>query len=144
MRKFRIGLQALGTLSGLKPELVVVIGTPDRVPLPKQGKLDRMREIAGLAQGIGGGATPILMMVAIFGVFYVLLILPQQRRQKKWQAMLSQVKPGDKVVTSGGLTGAVMSVKDDAVVLRVPPDNIKLEVSRSSIVTLTTTEDAKS
>src|SRR5215831_17565361 len=94
-----------------------------------------------LAQGMGGGVTPILMMVAIFGVFYVLLILPQQRRQKKWQAMLSQVKPGDKVVTSGGLTGAVMSVKDDAVVLRVPPDNIKLEVARSSIVTLTTTED---
>ena len=103
-----------------------------------------MTQIAALAQGFGGGAAPILMMVAIIGVFYVLLILPQQRRQKKWQAMLSQVKPGDKVVTSGGLTGAVMSVKDDAVVLRVPPDNIKLEVSRSSIVTLTTTEETKS
>ena len=49
--------------------------------------------------------------------------------------MLSQVKPGDKVVTSGGLTGAIMSVKDDAVVLRVPPDNLKIEVTRSSIVT---------
>jgi preprotein translocase subunit YajC len=100
-----------------------------------------MVEIAGLfAQGIGGSA-PILMMVAIFAIFYVLLILPQQRRQKKWQAMLSQIKPGDKVVTSGGLTGAIMSVKDDAVVLRVPPDNIKIEVARSSIVTLTTAED---
>ena len=93
-----------------------------------------------LAQGIGGGAAPILMMVAIFAVFYFLLIMPQQRRQKKWQAMLSQIKSGDKVVTSGGLTGAVLSVKDDTVVLRVPPDNIKLEVSRSSIVTLTTDE----
>jgi preprotein translocase subunit YajC len=81
------------------------------------------------------------MMVVIFGVFYALLILPQQRRQKKWQAMLSQIKPGDKVVTSGGLTGAIMSVKDDAVVLRVPPDNLKIEVARSSIVTLTTQED---
>ncbi len=81
------------------------------------------------------------MMVVIFVVFYALLIMPQQRRQKKWQAMLSQVKPGDKVVTSGGLTGAVMSVKDDAVILRVPPDNIKIEVARSSIVTLTTQED---
>jgi preprotein translocase subunit YajC len=93
------------------------------------------------AQGIGGGAAPIVMMVAIFAVFYLLLIMPQQRRQKKWQAMLSQVKPGDKVVTSGGLTGAVMSVKDDAVVLRVPPDNLKLEVARSSIVTLTTGDE---
>ena len=90
------------------------------------------------------GATPVVLMVGMFAVFYFLLIMPQQRKQKKWQAMLSQIKPGDKVVTSGGLTGAVMSVKDDAVVLRVPPDNIKLEVARSSIVTLTTAEGSKS
>jgi len=99
--------------------------------------------VAVFAQGIAGSA-PIVMMVGIFAVFYFLLIMPQQRRQKKWQAMLSQIKPGDKVVTSGGLTGAVMSVKDDAIVLRVPPDNIKLEVARSSIVTLTTAEGTKS
>jgi preprotein translocase subunit YajC len=97
-------------------------------------------QIGLLAQGLGGGSAPILMMVAIFGIFYFLLIMPQQRRQKKWQAMLKEVKPGDKVVTSGGLTGAIMSVKDDAVVLRVPPDNIKIEVTRSSVVTLTTPE----
>ena len=94
-----------------------------------------------LAQGIGGGSAPILMMVAIFAIFYFLLIMPQQRKQKKWQEMLKEIKPGDKVVTSGGLTGAVMSVKDDAIVLRVPPDNIKIEVARSSIVTLTTPEE---
>ena len=100
-----------------------------------------MVRVAGLfAQGIAGSA-PILMMVAIFAIFYVLLIMPQQRRQKKWQATLAQIKPGDNVVTSGGLTGAIMSVKDDAVVLRVPPDNIKIEVTRASIVTLTTAED---
>ena len=91
-------------------------------------------------QGIGGSA-PILMMVAIFAIFYVLLIMPQQRKQKKWQAMLQQIKSGDRVVTSGGLIGVIMSVNDDAVVLRVPPDNIKIEVARSSIVTLTTAED---
>jgi preprotein translocase subunit YajC len=90
------------------------------------------------------GATPVVLMVGMFAVFYFLLIMPQQRKQKKWQAMLAQIKPGDKVVTSGGLTGAVMSVKDDAIVLRVPPDNIKLEVARSSIVTLTTPEGPKS
>ncbi len=100
-----------------------------------------MVRVAGLfAQGIAGSA-PILMMVAIFAIFYVLLIMPQQRRQKKWQATLAQIKPGDRVVTIGGLTGLIMSVKDDAVVLRVPPDNIKIEVTRASIVTLTTAED---
>jgi preprotein translocase subunit YajC len=90
-------------------------------------------------QGFGGSA-PLLMMVAIFGIFYVLLIMPQQRRQKKWQAMLKEIKPGDKVITSGGLSGTIMSAKDDTLILRVPPDNIKLEVARSSIVTLTTGE----
>jgi preprotein translocase subunit YajC len=92
------------------------------------------------AQGLGGGSAPILMMIAIFGIFYFLLIMPQQRRQKKWQAMLKEIKPGDKVITSGGLTGTIISTKDDTLVLRVPPDNIKLEVARSSIVTLTTAE----
>jgi len=57
--------------------------------------------------------------------------------------MLTQVKPGDRVVTSGGLTGVVMSAKDDTLILRIAPDNIKLEVARSSVVTLTTNEDDK-
>ena len=103
-----------------------------------------VRLTALFAQGGIAGSAPILMMVAIFGIFYVLLIMPQQRRQKKWQAMLSQIKSGDKVITSGGLTGTVLSVKDDSLVLRIPPDNIKMEVTRSSVVTLTTNEGEKS
>ncbi len=91
--------------------------------------------------GAGGGSGPLLIMVAVFAVFYLLLIMPQQRRQKKWQAMLKEIKAGDRVVTSGGITGAIMSVKDDVVVLRVPPDNLKLEIARSAIVTLTTAEE---
>src|SRR5664279_4703773 len=104
-----------------------------------------MVTLAGIyLQAFGGGAAPIVMMVAIFAIFYFLRIKTQQRKQKKWQEMLKQVKPGDKVVTSGGLSGAIMSVKDDVVILRVPPDNIKLEIARSSIITLTTQEESKS
>ena len=100
-----------------------------------------MVRVTGLfAQGIAGSA-PILMMVAVFAIFYVLLIMPQQRRQKKWQATLAQLKPGDKVVTSGGLTGAIMSVKDDAVLLKVAPDNIKLEFVKSAIAAVTTLDE---
>ena len=88
-----------------------------------------------------GGIAPVLMMVGIFAIFYFLLIMPQQRRQKKWQAMLATVKSGDRVTTSGGIKGTVLSMKDDAIVLRVPPDNIKIEVARSSIVSLTTEEE---
>src|SRR5271157_1244031 len=89
----------------------------------------------------GAGVAPIVMMVAVFAIFYFLMIMPQQRKQKKWAEMLTQIKPGDKVVSSGGLMGVVMSAKDDSLVLRVAPDNIKIEVARSSIVTLTTAED---
>jgi len=86
---------------------------------------------------------PIVMMVAVFAIFYFLMIMPQQRKQKKWAEMLTQIKPGDKVVTSGGLSGVVMSARDETLILRLPPDNIKLEVVRSSVVTLTTNEEEK-
>ena len=86
------------------------------------------------------GIAPIIFM---FAIFYFLLILPQQRKQKKWQAMLGELKTGDRVVTSGGLRGAIMSIKDDAIILRVAPDNLKLEVTRASIVTVTKPEEVE-
>ena len=92
----------------------------------------------------GSGLLTLAPLLFIFAIFYFLLILPQQRRQKKWQAMLGELKAGDRVVTSGGLRGTIMSIKDDALILRVPPDNLKLEVSRGSIVTVTTAEEGKS
>jgi preprotein translocase subunit YajC len=89
----------------------------------------------------GYGWLGIAPLLFIFAVFYFLLILPQQRRQKKWQAMLGTLKTGDKVVTSGGLRGVIFAMRDDAITLRVPPDNLKLEVSKASIVSVTTAEE---
>jgi preprotein translocase subunit YajC len=91
----------------------------------------------------GSGLLTIAPLLFIFAIFYFLLIMPQQRKQKKWQAMLGELKTGDKVTTSGGLRGTIMSLKDDAVTLRVPPDNLKLEVSRGSVVSVTTAEEGK-
>ncbi len=97
---------------------------------------------AGLfVQAVAGGIAPVAMMVGIFAIFYFLMIMPQQRRQKKWAAMLETIKSGDRVTTSGGFKGTVLSLKDDGVVLRIPPDNVKIEVLRSSIVSLTTEEE---
>jgi preprotein translocase subunit YajC len=81
-----------------------------------------------------GGAVLWLPLVLIFGIFYFLLIMPQQRRQKKWQAMLGALKTGDRVTTSGGLRGTIIALRDDTLHLRVPPDNLRLEVMRSSVV----------
>jgi len=55
------------------------------------------------------GLAPLLF---IFAIFYFLLIMPQQRKQKKWQLMLSELKNGDKIVTSGGLIGEVLFIKE--------------------------------
>lgn len=82
-----------------------------------------------------------LPIILVIGIMYLLMIRPQQSRQKKWQAMLEQLKPGNKVVTSGGLRGAIISIKDDALILRIPPDNLKLEVTRNSIITVITDDE---
>src|SRR5499427_358415 len=98
-----------------------------------------MQHILAVQAGGGGmGWLSIAPIIFIFAIFYLLLILPQQRRQKKWTAMLDQLKTGDKVTTSGGLRGTIIALKDDAVHLRVPPDNLRVEVTKASVVQVTT------
>ena len=106
--------------------------------------MDGFNVMAVWLQGsLGSGVPQIAMLVFIFAIFYFLLIMPQQRRQKKWQAMLGALKTGDRITTSGGLRGTIMSLKDDSIILRVPPDNLKLEVSRGSVASVTTSEEGK-
>ena len=94
-----------------------------------------------LLQASGGGGIVMLgTMAAIFAVFYALLILPQQRKQKKWQDMLGELKTGDRVVTSGGVRGVIISLRDDYVHLKVAPDSLKIEVARSAIVSMSAEE----
>lgn len=91
------------------------------------------------APGAGGSLTMILP-IALIAILYLLMIRPQQKRQKQWQQMLGSVKNGDKVTTAGGLRGVVISLKDDAVVIRVAPDNIKVEIAKNAIASVTTQE----
>lgn len=90
------------------------------------------------------GLLGFLPLIFIFVIFYFLLILPQQRRQKRWQAMLSELKNGDRVVTSGGLRGTIIALREDSVHLRVPPDNLRMEVLKSAVVSKMAAEDEKS
>src|SRR6202007_2011951 len=107
-------------------------------------KVWHLASVALLQSSSGGmGWVGFAPLIFIFAIFYFLLIMPQQRRQKKWQAMLGELKTGDKVVTSGGLRGTIMSLKDDSLILRVPPDNLKIEVTRGSVVSVTTPEESK-
>ena len=78
-----------------------------------------------------------LHMVAILaitvGIFYFMIIRPQQKRQKETDEMLKSIRKGDRVLTTGGIFGVVVGTKDDVVVLKVS-DDVKMEFSRSSII----------
>jgi len=85
----------------------------------------------------------LIMFVPMIVMIYLFLVMPQQRRQKKWQAMLEQLKTGDKITTSGGLRGTIIALKDDSLHLRVPPDNLRVEVTKASVTQVTTQEEEK-
>jgi preprotein translocase subunit YajC len=88
------------------------------------------------------GGLPLLVLM--FVAMYFLLIAPNQRKQKNWQAMLSNLKQGDKVTTNGGIRGTIVSVKDDVLIVKCAPDNVKLEMVKSAIAAVTTEEQPKS
>jgi preprotein translocase subunit YajC len=81
-----------------------------------------------------------LPMIAIFAIFYFLLFLPMQRQKKQTATMLANLKTGDEVVSTGGIIGTVVAVNatDDTLVIRVKPDNVKLQVARTAIASLVT------
>ena len=87
------------------------------------------------------GFLPILL---IFGIFYFLLFLPMQRQRKNTQKMLASLQTGQVVVTSGGIVGAIVAIEsDDTLVLRVKPDNVKIQVARSAVSSLFSGEGKK-
>lgn len=81
-------------------------------------------------------------MVAIFGIFYFLLFLPMQRQKKQTAQMLQNLKKGDIVVTSGGLVGMIVELNDDTIVIKVKPDNVRLQLARSAVASLQNPENS--
>jgi preprotein translocase subunit YajC len=96
----------------------------------------------GLAGGNGGGSTWVSLVpfVLIFVIFYFLLILPQQKRQKKLKSMLDALKKGDKVVTSSGIWGTVANLGKETVTLQIA-DNTKVKIQRDSIARIRTDDE---
>jgi len=82
-----------------------------------------------------------LPIVLIFAIFYFLLFLPMQRQKKQTQKMLTELQNGNVVITSGGIVGSIIAIgDDDTLVLRVKPDNIKIQVARSAVSSLVSKE----
>ena len=88
----------------------------------------------------GSSLLQLLPFVLVFVIFYFLLILPTQKRQKKQKEMLDNLKAGDRVVTTAGIRGTIVSLKEDTFHLRVPPQDVRLEFMRNAV---TSVEESK-
>jgi preprotein translocase subunit YajC len=98
--------------------------------------------LAAAPAGAAGSSLPMLLPLLLIPVLYLVMIRPQQKRQKQWQAMLSSIKAGDRVTTAGGIRGTILTIKDDTIIIRVAPDNIKMEVAKNAIATVTTQDSS--
>jgi len=78
-------------------------------------------------------ALSFLPLIFIVAIFYFLVFMPMQRQKKTQAQMLANLESGNEVVTSGGIVGTIVSITGDTLILRVKPDNVKLQFSRSSI-----------
>src|SRR3954451_22304465 len=92
----------------------------------------------------GGSSITMLLPLLLIPVLYLVMIRPQQKRQKQWQQMLSSIKAGDRVTTAGGIRGIIISIKDDVIIIKVAPDGVKMEVAKTAIASVTTQESAAS
>jgi preprotein translocase subunit YajC len=107
--------------------------------------LDQFVMMAAPGPGLFGGGSgfSLLLPVLMIGVVYLMMIRPQQKKQKVWAQMLSDLKTGDRITTTGGIRGTIISIKDDSLTLRVAPDGIKIEVVKSAIASVTQEEGSK-
>src|SRR5690348_3379395 len=85
------------------------------------------------APASGNPAMQFLPLVFIVVIFYFLVFMPMQRQKKQQAQMLSGLQSGAEVVTTGGIVGTIVSISGDTLILRVKPDNIKLQVARSAV-----------
>ena len=78
----------------------------------------------------------------MIAIFYFLVFMPMRRQQKNQKEMIKSLESGQTVLTSGGIIGTIVAVNDDTLILRIKPDNLKLQVARSAITSVVTTDEA--
>src|SRR5579863_5805591 len=98
-----------------------------------------MQDLAFWLQQQPPASNPIisfLPLIFIVAIFYFLVFMPMQRQKKQQAQMLAGLQAGNEVVTTGGIVGTVVSVSPDTLIVRVKPDNIKLQIARSAVASL--------
>ena len=96
----------------------------------------------GGAPAAGGGLVAMVPYIAMFAIFYFVLIAPMRKQQKKTKDMLSNLKKGDRVLTSGGIYGQVAQIEDQVVWVKIA-DTVKVKMARSAITSVVTDSDTK-
>jgi len=95
-----------------------------------------------LLQTAANPVASFLPLIAIVAIFYFLVFMPMQRQKKAQAQMLADLQAGAEVLTTGGIVGTIVNMSGDTLILRVKPDNIKLQVSRASIASLVKQESS--
>ena len=101
-----------------------------------------MTNFALIFQAGGLLNSPFVLMALLFGVFYFILLRPQQKRQQALQKMVSELKAGDRIITSGGIIATVTAVRERSLLVRTADKSI-LEVTRASVAGMQGEEEAK-
>lgn len=83
-------------------------------------------------QSSGGGLIGFLPLILIFLIFYLLLLRPQQKKQRMLQLQIKNMKPGDRIITTGGIHGTVASISENDIMLKIA-DKVKIKLSKSAI-----------
>lgn len=83
----------------------------------------------------GSFLTALVPFILVFVIFYVLIILPQRKKQKKHLTMVENLKPGDRVITSGGIYGTVMGVQKDRIELKIAA-NVKIDITKNAVAAI--------
>lgn len=78
-----------------------------------------------------------LPMLFMLGIFYLIVFLPESKRKKKYNSMLSAVKVNDEIVTRGGIMGKIVNIQDDYIIVQTGPDRARIKLAKSSISNVT-------
>jgi len=95
-----------------------------------------------LLQAATNPVASFLPLIAIVAIFYFLVFMPMQKQKKAQAQMLANLQSGAEVLTTGGIVGTIVNITGDMLILRVKPDNIKLQVSRASVASLVKQESS--
>jgi len=96
------------------------------------GLMMSLEQAQPAAKPQGNLLTALIPFVLVFVIFYVLIILPTRKKQKKHMTMVGALKPGDKIITTGGIHGTIMGVQQDRIELKIAT-NVKIDITKSAV-----------